>query len=212
MPHERCSPSLTTLIYGTIGALFFFWVGRISMPLPTGTQEPHLSPIVRLIPRKFTYERLFGSPSSPQVDYTWLHLFPSYGGFFAHPHIAPKRSTFSVFHQLHCVNSIRRGYWIMHDAARSGEVFNETGLEMDASPAHIRHCIDLLRQAIMCNPDLTIEEKNLETGGVSGFGVVHQCYDWDQLVHWVKNFELDGLSDSSAGPVHVNGHMHGSDG
>ena len=30
---------------------------------------------------------------------------------------------------------------------------------MDTSIGHIRHCVELLRLALMCRPDLTIEEK-----------------------------------------------------
>lgn len=33
----------------------------------------------------------------------------------------------------------------------------------------------------MCAADTTIEEKDVVAGGVHGFGVRHQCYDWKQL-------------------------------
>lgn len=85
-------------------------------------------------------------------------------------------------------------------------VFNESAVDMDASPPHIRHCIDLLRQTIMCRPDLTIEKKSVETGGVKGFGVEHQCYDWDQLVNWVKLWENEGVGGTHG---HSHGHGHG---
>lgn len=57
------------------------------------------------------------------------------------------------------------------------------------SLGHIRHCIDLLRQSLMCNADLTIELKNEELGGVTGFGTVHRCVDWPGLLKWIQPYE-----------------------
>ena len=62
-------------------------------------------------------------------------------------------------------------------------------MPMEASPAHIRHCIDLLRQALMCQPDTTVELKNEELGGVTGFGTEHRCKDWTQLMQWTSMWE-----------------------
>lgn len=58
-----------------------------------------------------------------------------------------------------------------------------------SSPAHIRHCIDLLRQTLMCQPDTTVEVKDEAVGGVKGFGTEHQCKDWNQLVLWTTQWE-----------------------
>ncbi len=60
---------------------------------------------------------------------------------------------------------------------------------MMASPPHIRHCIDLIRQSLMCQPDTTIELKDEEVGGVTGFGTEHQCKDWEQLIQWTKKWQ-----------------------
>ena len=54
------------------------------------------------------------------------------------------------------------------------------------SPAHIRHCIDLIRQSLMCNADTTIEVKDEEINGVRGFGTLHQCKNWRGLVRWTE--------------------------
>lgn len=60
---------------------------------------------------------------------------------------------------------------------------------MEASPLHIRHCIDLLRQTLMCRLDVTVELKNEELDGVTGFGTAHQCKDWTQLMQWMSKWE-----------------------
>lgn len=49
----------------------------------------------------------------------------------------------------------------------------------------------------MCRPDLTIEERKDSLGGVTGFGTVHECQSWEQLVQWVKQWENEGIEDSS---------------
>lgn len=71
-------------------------------------------------------------------------------------------------------------------------------LPFEISPPHMRHCIDLLRQSLMCSPDLTVEVKNETLGGVTGFGTVHQCRDWAQLMTWMENWEDVGA------PLHGN--------
>ena len=50
----------------------------------------------------------------------------------------------------------------------------------------MRHCIDLLRQALMCHGDTTLEVVDEEINGVHGFRVEHQCIDWEQLKLWTS--------------------------
>jgi hypothetical protein len=103
-----------------------------------------------------------------------------------------------------------------------GKQMNETDLPYHASGPHIRHCIDLLRNVLMCQPDLTLEVKNEELGGVTGFGTEHQCLDWRGLVDWTskwETFEQKAKQPQSAedkmdeeektnGAEHAHGHVH----
>lgn len=61
------------------------------------------SATVDLKPQIFQYNRTFGEAPSNHTDRAWNELFPEQGGFFIHPTIAPSRSAFSTFHQLHCL-------------------------------------------------------------------------------------------------------------
>ena len=106
------------------------------------------------------------------------------------------------------------GYWAVHDAAATGQKLNASSLPMMISPPHVRHCIDLLRQTLMCNADLTVEVKDEKAGGVHGFGETHQCIDWDALGGWTTAHEkrkkkgaTSADSESKVGQVH--GHIHG---
>lgn len=164
----------------------------------------------------FRYNRTYGSPPSNITNAAWAALFPEQGGFFKHPSIAPDRSAFSVFHQLHCLvrpnplplpplgtnpqtlililipetqDGIRQGYWSLYHSATSGQTLSEEDFPFMSSPPHIRHCIDLLRQSLMCRPDMTVEVKNEEVGGVTGFGTEHRCRDWGELRGWMGRWE-----------------------
>lgn len=160
------------------------------------------SPAVQRNSTVFSYNRTFGSPPSPTSNTAWKALFPPQAGFFRHPELAPERSTFSAFHALHCLDGIRHGYWALYGAATGTEQnhnvspdrlnavpLDPNALPMMASPPHIRHCIDLLRQTLMCQPDVTIEVKDESLGGVQGFGAAHQCQDWKSLVAWTHEWE-----------------------
>ena len=163
------------------------------------------------------YNRTFGQPPSPESDAAWASLFPKQGGFFRHPSLATERSALAVFHQLHCLDGLRQAVWMAHDQERQkadsppsegsdlvnghagdgsqggGAHGKESGhknhVEMMTSPAHMRHCIDLIRQVLMCKPDLTVEVKDNKLGGVTGFGMVHECVDWGILTDWVGEWE-----------------------
>lgn len=52
------------------------------------------------------------------------------------------------------------------------------------APEHIEHCIEYLRQGVMCAADGTLEHGNLDTKVVDVEGVVHHCGDYDALVKW----------------------------
>lgn len=81
---------------------------------------------------------------------------------------------------------------------------------MMGSPHHVGHCIDLIRQSLMCQPDMTIEVKDEKLGGVTGFGTRHVCRAWDRLVAWTSAWETydhssigqERRAEMEAGPDH----------
>jgi hypothetical protein len=63
----------------------------------------------------------------------------------------------------------------------------------------------------MCTPDLTVEIKNETLGGVTGFGTVHQCRNWNQLMGWMEKWEDVGAPKHHPGEGgSEHGHHHGS--
>jgi len=137
------------------------------------------------IRQTYQYNRTFAEPPSVATDQAWDEMFPLYGGFFQHPKFAPQRSGLAVFHQLHCLNGIRQGYWSMkesrnHERAESHQ---------HVPDPHIRHCIDYLRQSLMCHTDTNIEPVIEDLHGVKGFGTEHQCRDFNRAKEWVTEWE-----------------------
>jgi len=87
----------------------------------------------------------------------------------------------SVFHQLHCVNLLRRRIW---DA--------EESIPQSTHPLrvpHLDHCLDYLRQVLMCNGDLSPNTFSVAPGGkgyVPSFNESHQCRDFEKIFDWAK--------------------------
>ncbi|KAK6596643.1 hypothetical protein H4I96_09295 [Botrytis cinerea] len=83
-------------------------------------------------------------------------------------------------------DGIRHNYWNLYLAMHSNISYNENSMREMSSPSHIRHCIDLLRQSLMCSADTTLEVKEEHVNGVHGFGVLHKCSDWDVLLRTIS--------------------------
>ncbi|ATZ57876.1 hypothetical protein BCIN_15g03970 [Botrytis cinerea B05.10] len=138
------------------------------------------------ISQTFHYNRTFAEIPSDTSNKAWESLFPPHGGFFDISGVSSQRSTLSIFHQLHCLDGIRHNYWNLYLAMHSNISYNENSMREMSSPSHIRHCIDLLRQSLMCSADTTLEVKEEHVNGVHGFGVLHKCSDWDVLLRTIS--------------------------
>ncbi|KAK1574779.1 uncharacterized protein LY79DRAFT_523286, partial [Colletotrichum navitas] len=136
----------------------------------------------------------------------WDSLFVEGGGFFVHPSIAPERSVFSTFHQMHCLEQIWRSWWLLYDQkygtpAETDQSQRRTSHlhapddsgqhhHQGAKPAHFNHCVELIRNVLMCQPDLTVEVADPQTGGVTGFDTEHRCHNWNDLLSWTKKQQV----------------------
>ena len=77
-----------------------------------------------------------------------------------------------MFHQMHCLQRIRNA--IVH---------GDPGY-------HTRHCLNLLRQVILCASDITLDPINIGTDGTDRVGVVHVCRDWEKVYDLVEKNQL----------------------
>lgn len=60
--------------------------------------------------------------------------------------------------------------------------------DLDVPWGHVTHCLDSLRQAVLCKVDSTL--LYTKDAKVFGDGQVHACHDWTSLVQWAENHAL----------------------
>jgi hypothetical protein len=83
-------------------------------------------------------------------------------------------------------DAIRHAYYVLLDAVHDGHNVTMSELEDYSTDWHTRHCIDFLRQMLMCNADLHLEPVDPKLGGITGFGDgrEHQCVVWEDVRDW----------------------------
>jgi len=89
-----------------------------------------------------------------------------------------------MFHQMHCLQKIR-----------SAIVQGEAG-------HHIRHCLNLLRQVVLCASDTTLDPLSTASG-TDGLGVVHVCRDWQKVYDFVEDNQRKRMNKTTKDPVEL---------
>ncbi|QLI70845.1 Cyclochlorotine biosynthesis protein O [Metarhizium brunneum] len=87
-----------------------------------------------------------------------------------------------VFHQLHCLNEIRKHTWPEY-------------YKFDAPPkverAHLDHCIEMLRINLMCTADMTpitAKQVSWKNGDAApDFSTLHTCRDFSKILKHVED-------------------------
>ncbi|KAG2063641.1 hypothetical protein BDR04DRAFT_1062618 [Suillus decipiens] len=86
-------------------------------------------------------------------------------------------------HQLHCLNLLRKSSWREHYAP--------TDISFQDKPRvirmHLDHCIEMIRQTIMCNADVTLITWDWVEGHdipYPNFNTLHQCRDYEKILDW----------------------------
>ncbi|PMD13292.1 hypothetical protein NA56DRAFT_585905 [Hyaloscypha hepaticicola] len=118
---------------------------------------------------------------------TWNKLMPAGTG---HGPSNEPFSTTSMTHQLHCVFMMARIY--------SGVVSNVTSNLPDDYHSHFLHCIDYLRQGIMCSADLALEAHDAmdpeDFGPLDGgWNGLHVCKDYNQVISYLERQIVEGV-------------------
>ena len=75
-------------------------------------------------------------------------------------------------------------------AVRYGPTGAEHEVEAGHFEVHTNHCFDYLRQAILCNADMTLEGRVLgrDAGpGTDGWGHLHVCKNHREVVQWIED-------------------------
>ncbi|KAK3379122.1 hypothetical protein B0T24DRAFT_519859 [Lasiosphaeria ovina] len=95
--------------------------------------------------------------------------------------------TTSMTHQLHCLHSISRAL-----AAYSS---NQLSFLPSDGPWHLSHCLEYLRQSIMCCGDMALEgqQTTFPPGfdGSDGWDAKHVCKDYSQILSHLEDKRAD---------------------
>jgi len=114
--------------------------------------------------------------------------------------------TIEVFHQLHCLNILRRIIWPEQfpDRALTGP----DGQRIYGRVVHADHCIDRLRQGIMCAspvgvstwktpPKAPREGNTFEERLATDMKIMTTCRDFDTIWEWANERVVEGWIDAT---------------
>ncbi|ETS85646.1 hypothetical protein PFICI_03671 [Pestalotiopsis fici W106-1] len=116
------------------------------------------------------------------------------------PHDEEKRyiMQLDVFHQLHCLNAIRKALHPDYYTVSSQPDPNDDGGVLE--PHHIDHCVDTIRQSLMCNADISPltwmwddERAKILAKGT----IVHTCRRFDKIQEWASRYNYGKMMDST---------------
>jgi hypothetical protein len=86
-------------------------------------------------------------------------------------------------HQLHCVNLLRKASWPRY--------YESTDISFQTTPKvfrlHLDHCIEMIRQNIMCNADVTMITWYWVQGHrvpYPNFNTRHRCRNFEKIIDW----------------------------
>ena len=60
---------------------------------------------------------------------------------------------------------------------------------------HRSHCVEYLRQSILCSADTSLEGETGSLADAVGWGQTHSCVDFDALTKWSNERAIWDLSD-----------------
>ena len=145
-----------------------------------GSDYPVLLPLSRPLTRvPMVLENTTHYPiDGPTAAAQWESVYPPGFGFVRLGE--PRRILcVSMFHQLHCVEKFRLALHNPDDPI--------------ATIPHLQHCMNYIRQMVLCASDLTLEPVDMPAEGkervgdwemdgeASGAGVEHLCWDWSLI-------------------------------
>jgi len=133
----------------------------------------------------------------------WAAMYPPGGGFvtgFDPPQsqleelndlaTIPDQWCLSMYHQLHCLESLSKAALTKHDG-------NNSTTNAHNHPEHISHCVSYLMQAIICAGDTSLEKATPQPGpdgevaaSVTGWDTKHTCRSRKTLFNFASRYSV----------------------
>lgn len=156
----------------------------------------------------FKKETIYRHPASPEVDAAWDELGASLKSFIIPEEDGPKYglhpgqlkrlpelgggfvAVLDSVHHMHCLNVLRKAsHFDWH-------YYREQGHGLFADPEewvrlHFSHCLDLLRQHLMCMPDTTVSGQVWvnDFGPLVFANVDRKCRNYDDITNWAREHQ-----------------------
>ncbi|KJA17773.1 hypothetical protein HYPSUDRAFT_146028, partial [Hypholoma sublateritium FD-334 SS-4] len=125
--------------------------------------------------------------TTPEASNEWMAIFPRGAGVYRLHALGSSEENRAVFvamyHEMHCVQILSAA---LVDNKREDW-------------PHLRHCLNYLRQLIMCRPDLTLESGYFQDNHFisTTAGSVHVCQDWRKPHDFLENDMRMWMNDTS---------------
>ncbi|KAG1852833.1 hypothetical protein DFJ58DRAFT_399084 [Suillus subalutaceus] len=162
-----------------------------------------IEPVIVRFNGTLNFPSIYRGPPSPEIDAAWNRVSRN---------VAPSRMTreemlkagttdllskvrypdkigggymasLESAHQLHCVNLLRKASWL--------EYYEPTDISFQNTPEivrlHLDHCIEMIRQNIMCNADVTMITWYWVQGhavSYPNFNTRHRCRNYEKIMDW----------------------------
>jgi len=211
--------SRSELIYGIIIAVQTIIIIALAWALIARNAKKDYNPVfpqvlyspaqdaVEYQPKRFAFgvghdKTIYQGEPSPELDQAWHDLYDEFGLSRIpkdQARLLPNKTlpipgdedhyavSLSVFHQLHCLNTVRKGL--------SPEYYTDpvagtlAGVKLEDWPEHLSHCLDGIRQSLMCSADISLVVwqwiESQETASPR-MDVIHSCRNYDKIADWAK--------------------------
>ncbi|KAG5637898.1 hypothetical protein H0H81_002783 [Sphagnurus paluster] len=106
-----------------------------------------------------------------------------------------------VFHQLHCLNFIRKSLY--PDYYKTDNA-TETPRQREI---HLSHCVNSIRQSLMCSADISTIVFKEPAGKNPQFDILHSCRKFDKIKEWGMRHQATTLPLPSGNGGHMGSHV-----
>ncbi|KAJ7305606.1 hypothetical protein DFH08DRAFT_976170 [Mycena albidolilacea] len=217
--------AIETISLVILVAVFLQRPSQAACGMPLGSQKVLYSPALSAVEHEVQVYHLgfpgdlspFQMHSSPELDQMWsdlynceilqitkeeathlpnkTHAIPGDPGHYI--------AELDVFHNLHCLNRVRMALDSDYYSDWRISTSNNYIPTQKSAAGHVAHCIDWLRQSIMCHADTSVIvwqwDARANASLVKG-NVAHTCRKFDKITEWAKQRVLVNAYDPT---VHI---------
>ncbi|KAL6698591.1 tat pathway signal sequence [Trichoderma pleuroticola] len=97
-------------------------------------------------------------------------------------------ASLGFFHQIHCLNMLRKFIYLDYYKETQPDWYTQPYLQ-----GHADHCVDMLRESIMCHGDTTLIVYHWINGyadPVPDFSTTHTCRDPEAILDWMQTNQI----------------------